>query len=201
MPSINTHYAYLLPKGESGIVNSWKNCEKKVSGINGARYKGFKSLKEAKEWLALGAKYEIKKKKKMPDGVYFDAGTGRGDGVEISVTDKNGKNLLDKAIDSKLLNKHGKYLLPKGKTNNYGELISAKYALKIASLIKEKNIFGDSRLVIDYWSKGMVKKEVNDETKLLVKEVYLLRREFEKNGGKISLISGNDNPADLGFHK
>jgi len=201
MPSPNTHYAYLIPDGESGIVNSWGSCKKKVSGVNGARYKGFKSLKEAKDWLASGARYDIKTKKKMPRGVYFDAGTGRGKGVEISVTDENGENLLDKAITPKLLNQHGKYLLPKGKTNNYGELLASKYAIQIAKELKRKSIFGDSKLVIDYWSKGMIKKEINEETRKLAQETSLLRREFEKMGGKITLISGGDNPADLGFHK
>ncbi len=200
MPLKNTHYAYFLSDGESGIVLSWTKCEKKVQGKKGARYKGFRNLKEAESWLSTGAKYEIKTKKKMPNGVYFDAGTGRGEGVEISVTDKNGINLLNKVLADSLINKHGKYLLPKGKTNNYGELLALKYALEIATIINEKNIFGDSKLVIDYWSKGFIKKEVADQTKTLAYEVMNMRREFENLGGTITLISGDDNPADLGFH-
>ena len=66
--------------------------------------------------------------------------------------------------------------------------------------MKEKNIFGDSKLVVDYWSKGLIKKDMNEKTKKLAREVALLRQEFESNGGKITLISGDDNPADLGFH-
>ena len=201
MPSPKTHYAYLLPGGKSGTVGSWAECEKKVKGVNGARYKGFKSLAKAKEWLAGGAKYEIKRKKKMPEGVYFDAGTGRGEGVEISVTDKDGKDLLDKIIHPGLLNKHGKHLLPKGKTNNYGELLACRYAISLANMLKEKKVMGDSRLVIDFWSKGMIKKEVDPKTRELAFEVAALRREFDGQGGKIILISGDDNPADLGFHK
>lgn len=200
MPPKNTHYAYFLPNSESGIVLSWAKCEKKVRGKKDARYKGFKNITEAKHWLSAGAKYEIKTKKKMLDGVYFDAGTGRGKGVEISVTNKNGINLLNKVLANSLINKHGKYLLPKGKTNNYGELLALKHALEIATIINEKNIFGDSKLVIDYWSKGFIKKEVADQTKTLAYEVMNMRREFENLGGTITLISGDDNPADLGFH-
>jgi len=48
MPSINTHYAYFLPSGKNGIVHSWKECEKIVYGIQGARYKGFRNEKEGK---------------------------------------------------------------------------------------------------------------------------------------------------------
>lgn len=201
MPSPKTHYAYLLPGGKNGIVDSWAECEKKVKGINGARYKGFKSLAEAREWLAGGAKYDIRQKKKMPEGVYFDAGTGRGDGVEISVTDKNGKDLLDKAIHPDLLNKHGKHLLPKGKTNNFGELLACRYAMGLANMLKKKKVMGDSKLVVDFWSKGMIKREVDAKTRALAFEVAALRREFEARGGEITLISGDDNPADLGFHK
>ena len=37
----------------------------------------------------------------LEPGIYFDAGTGRGAGVEISVTDEQGKNLLHKALAQK----------------------------------------------------------------------------------------------------
>ncbi|MFA5052459.1 MAG: ribonuclease H family protein [Parcubacteria group bacterium] len=201
MPQKNTHYAYLLPNGKKGIVNSWEECKKLVSGIKDARYKGFTNLSDAKSWLFAGAKYEVRIPKKMPKGIYFDAGTGRGEGVEISVTDKNGKDLLSKVLHKELVNKHGKHLLPKGKTNNYGELLACKYAFELAKLVKEKNIFGDSRLVVNYWSKWLVKKEIPEETKVLAREVSALRKEFERLGGSLTLISGDDNPADLGFHK
>jgi len=200
MPSTNTHYAYFLPNGKNGIVRSWTKCEEIVRGVEGARYKGFKNDTEANLWLASGAKYAVKIKKKMLKGVYFDAGTGRGEGVEISVTDKDGKDLLDKVLRSELINKYGKHLLPSEHTNNYGELLACRYAIDIAKIIKEKYIFGDSKLVIDYWSKGFIKKEINEKTKKLAHEVTFLRQKFENNGGKIILISGDDNPADLGFH-
>ncbi|MFA4999411.1 MAG: ribonuclease H family protein [Parcubacteria group bacterium] len=201
MPIKNNFYAYFLPDGKNGTVDSWEKCKKLVSGVKDARYKGFKNLTDAKKWLSLGAKYEVRIKQKMPKGVYFDAGTGRGEGVEISVTDKNGRDLLEKVLHPELINKHGKHLLPKEKTNNYGELLACRYALEIANLLKEKYVFGDSRLVINYWSKWLVKKEVNAETKKLAREVAGMRKDFENLGGKIKLISGNDNPADLGFHK
>lgn len=64
-----------------------------------------------------------------------------------------------------------------------------------------KKVFGDSKLVIEFWSKWRIKKEVDEKTKKLAKEVSLLRKEFEEQGGEIILISGGSNPADLGFHK
>ena len=195
------YYAYQLPDGKSGVTDNWPECERIVKGNRGARFKGFKTKTEASTWLGSGARYEIKVKKKMKDGIYFDAGTGRGEGVEISVTDNDGKDMLEQVLHADLINRHGKHLLPKGKTNNYGELLACRYGILIAEKTGEKNIFGDSKLVIDYWSKGFIKKEVGKETVELAIEVADIRRKFEASGGKISLISGDDNPADLGFHR
>ncbi|MCX6702863.1 MAG: RNase H1/viroplasmin domain-containing protein, partial [Candidatus Wolfebacteria bacterium] len=77
------YYAYLIPgSGDKGITENWKDCEKKVKGVENARFKSFKAKKDAEEWLKQGADYEFKKTQ-IP-GVYFDAGTGRGNGVEVS---------------------------------------------------------------------------------------------------------------------
>ncbi|HUX35759.1 MAG TPA: RNase H1/viroplasmin domain-containing protein, partial [Candidatus Paceibacterota bacterium] len=84
MASGNKFYAYLVPRaGKSGIADKWSECEKIVKGKEGARFKGFKTKDEAEKWLELGANYEIRIVKKLEPGIYFDAGTGRGHGVEI----------------------------------------------------------------------------------------------------------------------
>lgn len=219
------YYAYRLASGAEGICDNWKDCEKIVSGKE-ARYRGFKTSAEAEEWLKLGAKYESKVKgsrfnrgfstmseqKSKVDlipGFYFDAGTGRGNGVEISVTDENGKNLLHKIMPKSKINKFGKHRLGKDFTNNYGELLACYHAIKLAMLDRFKKacpersrrVFGDSKLVIDYWSRGFIKrKELPVATVKLADKTAKLRKEFELVGGEILRISGDDNPADLGFH-
>jgi ribonuclease HI len=197
------YYAYLLPSGRFGVTEDWNACEKIVSGVVGARYRGFLSNDEARAWLREGASYEIKIHKKPGPGIYFDAGTGRGDGVEISVTDETGKNLLHKAVKKKDLNFFGKHLVRRDDaTNNYGELLALRYALQIAKKEKVKKVFGDSKLVIDYWSRRHAKrKELAPETVSLADEVVELRELFEASGGSVLRISGDDNPADLGFHR
>lgn len=200
--SAKKFYAYFVPaKRKSGIAESWTECERIVSGQVGARYRGFSTKTEAEEWLRLGASYEIKRTKKLLPGIYFDAGTGRGEGVEISVTDEKGRNLLYKALSKKHLNRFGKHLIGKDATNNYGELLACQYAIRLATKGKIKKVFGDSSLVIDYWTKCRVKKNVAEETFVLAREAAKLRQDFEKSGGKVIRISGDDNPADLGFHK
>jgi ribonuclease HI len=197
------YYAYVLSSQKFGIVNDWNSCEKIVSGQKGARYRGFDTKEEASRWLFLGANYEIKEVRKLDIGIYFDAGTGRGNGVEISVTDEKGKDLLHKAISKDKINNFGKHLIQNNDaTNNYGELLAFYYALIIAEKENIKNIFGDSRLVIDYWSKWKAKqKELKKETVDLIRQVAKMREDFETNGGTVKRISGDHNPADLGFHK
>lgn len=202
MPKKNNYYAYKLSSGKSGILGSWPETERLVKGKS-ARYKGFVTKKEAESWLKSGAIYQTKrsaakKTTKLQKGIYFDAGTGRGKGVELKVTDEKGKNLLPK---SKINTKHQTHRLNSA-TNNYGELLACKIALEIAIRKKIKKIFGDSRLVIDYWSQGHIKaKNVSEETVELSMDTANLRHKFEKIGGKIQHVSGDLNPADLGFHK
>jgi viroplasmin and RNaseH domain-containing protein len=203
----NKYYAYFVPtsgsKSVEGITEDWKKCEKIVSGKTGARFKAFTNRAEAEQWVAQGAVYEPKPPApKLEKGIYFDAGTGRGDGVEVSVTDENGKDLLHKVIAQGELNKFGKQNVATATaTNNYGELLALKYALAIAEKEGIKKIFGDSKLVIEFWSQWKIKrKEVAAETVELADEVSALRESFEEKGGSVQRISGDHNPADLGFH-
>ena len=75
-------------------------------------------------------------------------------------------------------------------------------ALKYAKKNNIKVICGDSNLVIEYCSRGRYNSDgLEKDTVELIKKVTLLRTEFEKNGGTVKKISGDVNPADLGFHK
>ena len=206
MKSPKKYYAYRLASGAEGICDNWKDCEKTVSGRD-ARFRGFASLDEAENWLNAGARYEVrerkpkKEKKDLEAGIYFDAGTGRGNGVEISVTDENGKNLLHKTMPKSKINKHGKHELGRNFTNNYGELMACEKALKLSIKMRVMKIFGDSKLVTDYWSKGLIRrKEMPIATVKLADKVANLRKKFESSGGEVFRVSGDDNPADLGFH-
>lgn len=191
-------YAYSMSE-KNGVTDTWEECQKIVSGKE-AKYKSFESKEEAERWLLAGADYSIKHIA-FEDGIYFDAGTGAGEGVQINVTDKNGESFLKEIFKKEELNSKGHYLIKGKVTNNFGELLASKYALKLALTKDVKKIFGDSKLILDYWSKGYIKKEIEEETRNLAGEVKKLRYAFEKNGGEMLHISGGSNPADLGFHK
>lgn len=196
----NKFYAYYITTNkDSGITESWGSCSSIIKGQS-ARYKGFVTKADAIDWLASGASYE-KAEIFLEPGVYFDAGTGRGIGVEVRVTDENGVSLVDKVVPQDKINEFGNYLTKEGSTNNFGELLGCYIALKIALKEKIYKIFGDSKLIIDYWSKGHIKREqIAEETVKLSDSVKLLRKDFEAAGGSITHISGDINPADLGFH-
>ncbi len=193
---------------KSGIVYTWDECENIVTGKK-ARYKSFKNEQEADEWLKSGAEYESKKEKKEnlyaeleEEAIYFDSGTGRGKGVEVRLTNFYGESLLYKIINSSKLNEYGNYYLGEGRTNNFGELTGFFIAIKYALEYNIRTICGDSTLVIDYWSKGKYnRKSLEDDTLDLIKKVIDMRKEFENQNGTIKKISGDVNPADLGFHK
>ncbi|OGY99448.1 MAG: hypothetical protein A2945_01160 [Candidatus Liptonbacteria bacterium RIFCSPLOWO2_01_FULL_52_25] len=198
------YYAYTIPGGSRGVADDWKICERIVSGKAGARFMAFGERSDAERWLVAGARYEIKAKpiRKLESGIYFDSGTGRGKGVEISVTDEKGKNLLHKALSKKDINRFGKHFVDDASaTNNYGELLALRYALAIAKKMRAKKIFGDSKLVIDYWSRRHIQRNaIQEETVELAEEVADMRAAFEGKGGSVERIPGGNNPADLGFH-
>ena len=203
-------YAYfIINTNENGILENWAECQKKVSGKK-ARYKSFKSLLEAQEWLNSGANYEKKEKKDLTklyselerEAIYFDAGTGRGNGVEVRLTDFDGNSLLHKIMDKRIINEFGNYYVADTRTNNFGELVGIYTAFVYAKKYGTKIICGDSSLIIEYWTKGRYNSfNLESDTVELIKKTALMRNEFEKRGGTVKKISGDVNPADLGFHK
>ncbi len=193
-------YAYLVLDGEKGITETWEECERFVSGKPHSRHHKFRTREQAETWLAGGADYAAKPVHEP--GIYFDAGTGRGRGVEISVTDEKGNNLLWKVLPKEKLNRYGKHWIFKNVSNNYGELLACFFALDIAMREGVKKVFGDSKLVLNYWSNGYIKKEeVDTDTVVLARKVRKRRREFEVDGGVLAHVHGDENPADLGFHR
>lgn len=199
----NKYYAYYIEQTkEHGIIENWDECKEIVSKQK-SRYKGFVNKLDAELWLKEGAVYGKKMVSSILEkGIYFDAGTGRGIGVEVKVTNEKGENILSELLTKDKINSYGNYTAKAGSTNNFGELLGCYIALKIALKENIKMIFGDSKLILDYWSKGIMNRDkLNEDTLKLIETVSKLRKEYEKNGGKLKHISGDINPADLGFHK
>ena len=196
-------YAWYNSNLDNGTDKDWNTCKERKA----LRYKSFKTLQEAQDWLDGGAKYD-KPKIELNEGVYFDSGTGRGRGItEVRVTDKNKNSLLKHLITPRFtqwlnnlgwkINEFDNIELDVHKSNNYGELLGLYLALEIARKLGYTDVYGDSKLVIYYWSKGQY-NNLPKETVKLIEKVTENRKNF---GGNIRYINGDFNPADLGFHK
>lgn len=204
-------YAWVnLDTGEFGTTESWAECENKVKGKKGFRYKSFKNEIGAEEWLLAGAEYETKglnakNENKTTieineEAIYFDAGTGGvKEGCEVRITNSKKESLLKEVVKDELINEKGNIHL-KEKTNNFGELLGFYFATTLALMKGIKLVCGDSKIVIDYWTEGNYSKGLPEETINLIKDCVELKRKFLENGGNVMWISGNSNYADLGYH-
>lgn len=202
------YYAYIIDDIKN-ITTDWDICKEKVKGKK-SKYKSFKTKQEAELWLNSNGTYSVEEYLDK-DGIYFDAVTGRGIGTEVRVSDYKGSSLIPLLLEDNLkfknflkthkykYNEYGNILLGTEKTNNYGELFGLWLAMEIAKLTNKSKIYGDSQLVIFYWSKGFFHEDkLENETVKLIKKVIENR---EKYNIEIHKISGDINPADLGFHK
>ena len=212
---MNNVKLYAVVNGfESRLFDNWDDCSSFVKGKSGVKYKKFASEQEANSWIVenLSVKttsVEVAEKVYDPSIIYFDAGTGRGIGVEVRVTDSLGNSLINKIASNSsfidlcnrygfIVNDFGNVQLPKNFTNNYGEALGCILAYKIANLLPEvKTILGDSELVIKYWSNGVIKVK-NESTVKMLKYLTDLRASSTL---ELKWIPGSANMADLGFHK
>lgn len=93
--------------------------------------------------------------------------------------------------------------------NNGAELLAMVAGLRIAVSVfsNVSEVYSDSDLIVKWWSKSLSSKKReeltrNDPIKLkYIEELQRLRATFESKGGIITKISGDDNLADLGYHK
>ena len=89
--------------------------------------------------------------------------------------------------------------------NNGAELLALLCALRIAMFDDTIILINsDSELLTKWWSVSgpnkITAKKMDQQKLAYIQEVRSLRLRFEKRGGKITKISGDDNLADLGFH-
>jgi ribonuclease HI len=204
-------YAWAID-GERGVCGTWPECERIVRGRRAARFRSFADRADAERWLAEGAPARDRARDKrealdaLPENaVFFDSGTGPGRGVEVNVTDRDGVPMAHLAAPAEgELTAQGTVVLGRKRTNNYGELYGCLLALRAAERLGSRHVFGDSRLVLEFWSRGYVTaaRRASDpalrELSVLVREA---RAAFERKGGVLAHVPGGTNPADLGHHR
>lgn len=209
-PKIKYYVVFSKKKKEKFIVNSWEKAEK-IIDRGGYTCKSFPTMEEAVSFVP----FDTVQKNRLPSlnikelkvidekGIFFDMGTGRGIGEEVRVSDFEGNSLLNKLEEyTGLINQYGNYNLGKINNTNYGELYGLYLALLIALRNNIYKIAGDSKTVINQWSKGeIILSKILPYEQELIYKVIDLRKEFETKGGEVCYINASLNPADLGFHK
>lgn len=140
------------------------------------------------------------------DIIFFDMGTGRGIGAEVRVTNAKGESLLYKLENSSnlLINEHGNINLGKNVSTLYGELYAFYLALLIVNISGEyKIIAGDNISALNIYSKGEFNKKKFSHHELDLINAILKLKDKINNKFKLEIfyVSGDINPADLGFHK
>ena len=167
--------------------------------------------------------YKIYKNKEIQniDTIYVDGcyNKSTGDYGWASITDSNGNDLICKNLQ--LFNEFilldvntpkGGYKIIQSKFNdvksqqiNGAELLAMVGGLKLALKHGIKKICSDSNLIVNWWSQNKVnphtKKKMDNDKIKYIEQCYLLRNQFIQEGGEIIKISGDNNPADLGYHK
>lgn len=162
--------------------------------------------------------------------LHVDGGHGKYSGDEGwgRVTDDKGRDILVQFEDIDGIKpydgiKYRDVILPIGKSrilvskfsdvtsqqNNGAEMLALITGLNIACILNKKypgiitKICSDSDLMVKYWSINLKneKRRTMDPNKVKFIDVMIsLRKQFEKLGGTIEKISGDDNSSDLGYH-
>jgi len=144
----------------TGIFHSWEDCKKAITGISGAQYKSFETLKEAQ--IAFNKEYKdykgkgVSKKKKLTEEELKKFGEPDLYSISVDAASSGNPGKMEyQGVDTqtkKLLFHQGPFA--EG-TNNIGEFLAIVHGL---ALLKQKAsdriIYTDSRIAI-----GWVKKK------------------------------------------
>lgn len=136
---------YVVWSGKNtGIYNSWEECKEQVHGVKSARYKSFKSLKEAEEAFAKGGAPE--RQSNRPNSSYIEESLS----VDAACSGNPGK-MEYRGVDTKTGEEIFHYGPVDNGTNNIGEFLAIVHAL---ALLKNENkttpIYSDSQTAISW---------------------------------------------------
>ncbi len=191
-----------------GIYTTWPECQAQIMGFPNAKYKSFKTRKEAEEAFSESAQRHISKTKKKPSpkarniadivqkSISVDAACSRNPGIMEyrGVKTYNGEEIFRK----------GPYM---GGTNNIGEFLALVHAL---ALLKKKGmdkvvIYTDSRTAKSWVEKKSVKTTLKkDAHNTLIFELidkalaWLKNNTFQNPILKWDTANWGEIPADFG---
>ncbi|GAF63118.1 ribonuclease H-like protein [Bacillus sp. TS-2] len=139
---------YVVWEGrKKGIFTTWKECEEQVKGYQGARFKSFPSIEEAK--AAFDGNFKLKKKsakKANSSNISLDSEEIIWDSISVDVGSRGNPGIIEyKGVNTKtgeILFSHDE--IPIG-TNNMGEFLAIVHGLAYLQKIgSNQPIYSDS---------------------------------------------------------
>lgn len=207
-----------------GLYYKWDDCKLQILGFPNSVYRKFDNITDANNFINdLEIKPQLNFNRERV--IYVDGGHNRITGKNAfgSVVDGFGNDMLnyyrDLLKDMELITVN----LPKGirtvivarfsdcesQQNNGAELLAAVAGLRIAIFLCSNgylinHVLSDSKLIVEWWC-NKLKEERSikmDPNKVrYIEELISLKSNFSLFQGSLTKISGNDNLADLGFHR
>lgn len=150
---------YVVWEGrQTGIFETWAECEKQVKGYSGARYKSYPTKEEAER--AFNAGSDLKESSDKPKSLQEDLSEIIWDSVSVDVGSRGNPGIIEyKGVDTKtgeVLFSHDEIHIG---TNNMGEFLAIVHALKYLKERGEetKPIYSDSKTAIKWVKDKKVK--------------------------------------------
>ena len=194
---------YVVWKGNNpGVYQSWEKCQKEIKNVNGALFKSFDGLEEAKKAYEQG--YEEYKQSldyiNISDGpalnsISVDAASSGNPGVmEYQGVDTNTKEILFKM---------GPF---NNATNNIGEFLALVHGIAVLEKkLEKKIIYSDSITAMSWVRKKhcqtkLKRNEENEEVFVLVERAitWLKENNYTINIKKWDTKNWGEIPADFG---
>ena len=202
MNSKKQKYYVVWEGNNSGIFNTWDDCKIQTKNYKGAKYKSFKTLKEAKDAYSMSY-YEYKNIKPKKNDV--EPPNYNSISVDAASSGNPGK-MEYQGVDTKsrrILFVQGPY---KEATNNIGEFLALVHGLALLKKLKSnKIIYSDSITAISWVKKKkcqtkLVKNKNNKEVFDLIKRAieWLSNNSYNTKIVKWETKHWGEIPADFG---
>ena len=201
---------YVVWEGrETGIFNTWEECQQMIKNYSGARYKSFDNLEAAEEAYRADSRDFIGKNKKSPSRA-IDNGSRRDiiwESLAVDAACSGNPGVMEyRGVDTKTGYEYFRQgPFPQG-TNNVGEFLALVHGL---ALLKQKQntmpIYSDSKTAIS-WVKSKTFRSKLQRTKAnarifeLVDRalIWLKNNDYENEILKWETKDWGEIPADFG---
>ena len=177
---------YVVWEGkQTGIFETWDECQKHIKGVAGAKYKSYKTLKEAEKAFA-GRYYDAieKKKDNSPPDLEQFADQIDDNSITVDAACSGNPGMMEyrgvETFSGLELFRQGPY---KHGTNNIGEFLALVHALALFQNKQDVIIYSDSRTAMAWVRNKKVKTTLkkNKDTSLIYEMIHRAEKWLHNN--------------------